>query len=1022
MPYCDYVELRAASAFSFLRGSSLPEDLADRAVELGYNALAVSDRDGLYGAPRFYRRASGRNLHAIVGADITLENQRLLLLVKNAGGYQNLSQLITRSKANRPKGQALVTYSDLEEFGAGLLAISDGHGDVDRLSGIFTAGDLYLEIGRHHDAREERRNQVVMAMASARHIPLVATNDVRYAKPAGVDLYDALTCIREKRTLETAGTLLAANAERYLKSAAHMRMLFRDIPEAVDNTLQIAARCGFTLEDLGYAFPIYPVPNGGTELEYLRHLVAEGARHRYRDMTPEAAAQIERELQLIAKLELAGYFLIVWDIVDYANRRGILVQGRGSAANSAVCYALGITAVDPVGMKLLFERFLSEERGEWPDIDIDLPSGERREEIIQYVYKKYGERGCAMTANCITYRARLAVREMGKVLGLSQLEMDRLSKRIGPFEFRSADDDMRQQLLGCGMSLDDERVRQLLRLSGEMLGLPRHLGQHSGGMVICAGPLDKVVPLEPASMPGRVVVQWDKDDCNDLGIIKIDLLGLGMMAVLADAVPLIRKHENIEIDLADLPQNDPATYEMIQKADTVGVFQIESRAQMATLPRMMPKCFYDLVVEVAIIRPGPIVGKMVHPYLKRRAGREAVTYAHPSLEPILERTLGIPLFQEQLMRIAMAAADFSGGQAEELRRAMGSKRSQERMRVLEIELRRGMTKKGISATAQDEIVLGIKSFALYGFPESHSASFALLVYASCYLKAHHPAAFYASLLNNWPMGFYHPATLITDAKRRGVRILPIDITRSDWLCSIESGALRIGLRYVAGLRQHTGEQLVAARAQAPFVSVADVARRGAVQPTEMTTLASVGALNHVGGTDAHRRRGALWQTAALGRSGNALFARVADEATTPLDDMSLGERISADYAGSGMTVGPHPVSLVRPSLAARGIVPAAHLATLADGVRVRCAGTVIVRQRPGTAKGFFFLTLEDETGFSNAIITPQRFAKERSLLTTAPALIVGGKLQNQDGVVSIKADEFASLTEIGNTSPSHDFH
>jgi error-prone DNA polymerase len=444
---------------------------------------------------------------------------------------------------------------------------------------------------------------------------------------------------------------------------------------------------------------------------------------------------------------------------------------------------------------------------------------------------------------------------------------------------------------------------------------------------------------------------------------------------------------------------------MIQRADTVGVFQIESRAQMATLPRMKPREFYDLVVEVAIIRPGPIVGKMVHPYLKRRAGREEVTYAHPSLEPILKRTLGIPLFQEQLMRIAMAAADFTGGQAEDLRRAMGSKRSQERMRVLEIELRRGMTAKGISVAAQDEIVLGIKSFALYGFPESHSASFALLVYASCYLKAHHPAAFFASLLNNWPMGFYHPATLITDARRRGVKVLPIDVKRSDWLCSLEAGALRLGLRYVAGLRLEVGERLAKVRKEAPFVSVADVAQRSMVQPAEMTTLASIGALNHVGGEAAHKRRGALWQTAALGRSGNALFATVADEAATPLVDMSLGERISADYAGSGMTVGPHPLSLIRGSLDRRGIVPAARLAQLADGTRVRTAGTVIVRQRPGTAKGFFFLTLEDESGFANAIVTPQRFAAERTLLTTAPALIVGGRLQNQDGVVSIKADD-----------------
>jgi error-prone DNA polymerase len=1034
MGYTDYVELRAASAFSFLRASSLPEDLVDRARELGYDALALSDRDGLYGAPRFYQRARKYNFHAMVGADITLENQsRLLLLVQNRAGYRNLSRLITNAKAGRPKGEALVTLPDLEAHAPGLLAISDGNVDLDRLRAIFRPGDLYLEVQRHHDAAEERRNRTIIAVARHKKLPLVATNDVRHARPEGVDLADVLTCIREKTTLDNAGRLLAANAERHLKSAAEMRMLFRDLPDAVDNTLAIAGRCAFTLEDLGYKFPEYPVPEGENEFSFLSHLVQEGAQKQYRPITPKVQAQLQRELELIAKLKLAGYFLIVWDLVDYARRRGIMVQGRGSAANSAVCYALGITAVDPVGMELLFERFLSEERGEWPDIDLDLPSGDRREEIIQYVYKKYGERGCAMTANCITYRPRSAVREVAKVLGFNGAEIDRLAKRIGPFEFRGEyDDNLESHLRGSGFSVAEPRVKHLLRMTASMMGLPRHLGQHSGGMVICAGRLDEIVPLEPATMPGRVVVQWDKDDCADLGIIKIDLLGLGMMSVLADSVPLVKQHDGVDIDLAHLPPDDKKTYEMIQRAETVGVFQIESRAQMATLPRMKPARFYDLVVEVAIIRPGPIVGQMVHPYLKRRAGREPVEYAHPSLKPILERTLGVPLFQEQLMRLAMEAAGFSGGQAEELRRAMGSKRSQERMRAMERDLRAGMNTRGITGKAQDDIVLGIKSFALYGFPESHAASFALLVYASCYLKAHHPACFFVALLNNWPMGFYHPATLLTDARRRGVHLRPIDVTRSDWLCTVEDGAIRIGLRYVAGLRQSVGEALERARRARAFTSVADVAARSGANPAEMTTLASIGALNHVGhaGGGKHTRRSALWHTAALGRSGNALFAGVADNEKSdmnahenmPLSDMSLAERLAADYAGSGMTVGPHPVSLIRRTLDARGIVRAVALGDVPDGTRVRTAGTVVVRQRPGTAKGFFFVTLEDETGFANAIITPQRFAAARTLLTTAPALMVGGVLQNQDGVVSIRADEFSTLKEIGTSAPSHDFH
>jgi error-prone DNA polymerase len=1009
-----YVELGAVSAFSFLRGASPPEDLVARAVELGYPALALCDRDGLYGAPRFYHEARRRGLRALVGADLTLERGRLKVLVRDRAGYRNLCRLITAAKAGRKKGETLASWPLVEEHAAGLLAISDGNTDLDRARAIFP--ELYLAIGRHHDRAEERRTRALVERARAERLPLCATNDVHYATPAGADLADVLTCIREKVTLDQAGTLLSANAERHLKSPAEMRRLFRDLPDAVDHTVAIAGRCSFTLEDLGYRFPDYPVPDGETMFSHLQNLVHEGARRRYRPITPRVAAQLARELDLIARLELAGYFLIVWDIVEFCRARGILVQGRGSAANSAVCYALGITAVDPVGMNLLFERFLSEERGEWPDIDLDLPSGDHREEVIQHVYKKYGAHGCAMTANCITYRSRLAVREVGKVLGLAGDLVDRVAKRIGPFEYRNSDDEMAAQLAGAGFSVEEPRIRQLCRLTAQLCGLPRHLGQHSGGMVVAAGRLDEVVPLEPATMPGRVVVQWDKDDCASLGIIKVDLLGLGMMAVLEEAVPLVAAHDRVAIDLAHLPPDDPATYAMLRAADTVGVFQVESRAQMATLPRMKPEHFYDLVVEVAIIRPGPIVGQMVHPYLNRRAGRAPITYAHPSLEPILARTLGVPLFQEQLMRIAMVAAGFSGGQAEELRRAMGSKRSVERMEALEAELRAGMRARGIARAAEDEIVQGIRSFALYGFPESHAASFALLVYASAYLKAHHPAAFYTALLNNWPMGFYHPATLLTDARRHGVRVRPPDVTVSDWKCTIETDhSIRIGLKYIAGLRQSTAERMVAAR---PFSSVGDLWRRAQPNAGELTTLASVGALNAFGLT----RRGALWQSAALGRDG-ALFAR-ADGAVgdSPLADMELVERLAADFRGTGMTTGPHPMALFRARLEAAGVARAAELGHRSDGGRVRVGGTVIVRQRPGTAKGFFFLTLEDETGFANGIVTPQGFAANRSLLVGAAALVIEGRLQNQDGVVSVKADRFFALDEPHVLPPARDFH
>jgi error-prone DNA polymerase len=1013
----EYIELGCKSAFSFLRGASLPEDLVARAVALGYRTLALTDVDGLYGAPRFHHEAQRRGLRAIVGADITLPRGRVRLLVRDRAGYRNLCRLVTAAKAGRNKGEALADWPHVEQHAAGLIAIADLDSDLDRLAAVFSrGGDLYLEIMRHHDRAGERRLRATVEEAGRRRLPIVATNDVRAADAGATELADVLTCIREKVTLDEAGTRLLLNAERHLQPPAEMQRRFADLPRAIDATAEIAARCAFTLEDLGYQFPDYPVPDGGTQIAYLRHLVDAGARRRYRPRTPKVTAQLARELDLIERLGLAGYFLIVWDIVEFCRARGILVQGRGSAANSAVCYALGITAVDPVGMELLFERFLSEERGEWPDIDLDLPSGDRREEVIQHMYRKYGAHGCAMTANCITYRPRSSVREVGKVLGLPADLLDRVAKRIGPYEFRADDDGLEAHLAAAGIAVEDGRVQQLLRLTAQLQGLPRHLGQHSGGMVMCAGRLDEVVPLEPATMPGRVVVQWDKDDCADLGIIKVDLLGLGMMAVLEEAVPLVRAHDGVEIDLAHLPPDDEKTYAMLRAADTVGVFQVESRAQMATLPRMKPARFYDLVVEVAIIRPGPIVGKMVHPYLKRRAGRERVAYAHPSLEPILARTLGVPLFQEQLMRMAMVAAGFTGGQAEELRRAMGSKRSVERMAVLERDMRSGMSARGIAPAAQEEILQGIRSFALYGFPESHAASFALLVYASAYLKAHHPAVFAAALLNNWPMGFYHPATLITDARRHGVRVRPIDVTRSSWKCTIEAdGALRLGLRYVAGLRQNVADRIVAAR---PFSSVEELARRAEPSAGELVTLASVGALNAIAGES---RRAALWKTAALGRSGELFEGVAAPDGETPLDNMELVERIAADFRGTGVTTGPHPMALHRERLARRGVLRAVELGRVPDGARARVAGTVIVRQRPGTAKGFFFVTLEDETGFANAIVTPQTFARHRTLLSAAPALIVEGKLQNQDGVVSIKADGFHALDELP-AAPSRDFH
>jgi error-prone DNA polymerase len=803
-----------------------------------------------------------------------------------------------------------------------------------------------------------------------------------------------------------------------------MTRLFHDFPQAIGNTVELSSRLQFTLKDLGYQFPKYPVREGETMASFLRKRTDEGARNRFLPYDEKSRRQIERELVLIEKLHLEGYFLIVWDIVQFCLRNNILIQGRGSAANSAVCYALGITAVDPVKMGLLFERFLSEERGEWPDIDLDLPSGDQRERAIQYVYERYGALGAAMTANVITYRGRSAAREVGKVLGFDTETLDRLSSLVGHFEYKDASDTLEAQFRNAGFDMDRPRIRKFLELCIRLQDLPRHLGQHSGGMVICQGQLDSVVPLEPATMLGRNVVQWDKDDCADMGIVKVDLLGLGMMAVLEESLQLIRNHYGEEVDLAHLPQNDPASYEAMKKADTVGMFQIESRAQMSCLPRMRPDKFYDIVVQVAIIRPGPIVGNMVHPYLKRRQGREKVTYAHPSLEPVLERTLGVPLFQEQLLRMAMLTAGFSGGEAEELRRAFGFKRSERRMKEVEVKLREGMNRNGISGDVQDQIIRSITSFALYGFPESHAASFALIAYASAYLKCHYLAAFTAAMLNNQPMGFYSPATLVKDAQRHGLKVKPIDITKSDWLCTLENGAMRIGLRYVRGMRESVAHAVVEARNHAPFTSVNDLARRvPELQKRELILLAEVGALNFLNPEQRIHRRDALWQVERASRRTGPLLEPIDEaDASSPLAQMTSEERLVADFHGTGMTVGPHPMAYYRDAMNGMGILCAKDLAMVPNGAHVRVAGAVICRQRPGTAKGFVFLSLEDETGISNVIITPDVFEQNRFTVLSGGYLLVEGILQNVDNVISVKTDRLEILSVSQAAVASHDFH
>ncbi|PYU22484.1 MAG: error-prone DNA polymerase [Acidobacteria bacterium] len=1071
-----YTELHARSAFSFLEGASIPEELAGACVQQEMGAMALLDHDGVYGAPRFHLAAKKLSIKAHIGAEITAPaGWRYALLVESRAGYQNLCRLITHMKLHAKKGEGHIATADLAGRAAGLICLTGGEEGplahalmqggmeqatqcVQQLCHLFGRERVYIELQRHFCREEEARNQAALVIARKLSLPLLATNGVCHAFPHQREVLDVFTCIRHHHNLNTAGRLLSHNSERHLKPPAEMERLFSDLPEAIANTQVLSSRLQFTLKDLGYQFPKYPVPGGQSQMQFLRERTYEGMTRRYgsRDAVANERTrkQIERELDLIEKLDLPGYFLIVWDIVRFCREHNILVQGRGSAANSAVCYALGITAVDPIGMDLLFERFLSEERGEWPDIDLDLPSGDQREHAIQYIYERYGKLGAAMTANVITYRGRSAAREIGKALSIEPETLNRLAGLVGAWEYTDANDTLARQFHDAGLDARHPLIRKFLDLCVLVQDLPRHLGQHSGGMVICQGQLDSIVPLEPATMPGRVVVQWDKEDCTDMGIVKVDLLGLGMMAVLEDSLKMIKQDYGEVIDLGRLPANDPAVYDTLQKADTVGMFQIESRAQMSCLPRLRPKCFYDIVVQVAIIRPGPIVGKMVHPYLKRRQGREPTNCLHPSLEPVLKRTLGVPLFQEQLLRMAMIAAGFTGGEAEELRRALGFKRSEARMKEVEKKLRRGMERNHIDPETQEKIVQSIVSFALYGFPESHAASFALLAYASAYLKCHYLPAFTAALLNNQPMGFYHPATIVKDAQRHGLKVTPIDVTRSDWLCTLDKNgpgfALRLGMRYVKGLHEDVAQEIVRQRALRPFSSIDDLkVRVPDLQKSELTTLAEIGALNFIElpcsvpqielankRRARSHRRDALWQVERAARNaGPLLQERGALEfnpesssgvplpgAGSPLLPMTAEEKLVADFRGTGMTVGPHPMAYHRHNLQKEGIRSATELHHLPDETLVRIAGSVIARQRPGTAKGFVFLSLEDETGIANAIITPQLFERSHVVIVHQQFLVIEGKLQNQENVVSVKAASVRPLNITQAQPASHDFH
>ena len=1222
-----YVELHCHSAFSMLDGAALPETLMERARELGYPALALTDHDELGGAVRFAQAGEEFGVSAIIGAELTVgpkdtafeaggtsfTNQHLVLLAETREGYGNLSTLITLGRMRQSRGEPCVDLDTVARHASGLFALTGcprgqvpalaALGDVDgACEATATLMDIFdrriaVECWDHGLPEERETTRHLMAVARALDLPWVVTNDVHYARARDRVVHDVLACLKHQRTLDEMGTRLRPNAEWYLKSAAQLLRRWQHAPQGVRNTLAVAERCAFRMEQLAPTLPAFPLPPGVSADEYLDRLVEQGADERWGTRTERHDQQLRHELALIRKLGLAGFFLIVWDIVRFARRRGILCQGRGSAANSAVCFCLGITAVDPIKLGLLFERFLSEDRKEAPDIDVDF-AHEEREQVLQYVYEKYGRDHAAMVCEQITWRGRSAVRDAARVLGFSVEQADRLATLSDRFSARSTADALRgkeaaetaenaenaenaeenvngviaralgQQMMGgteantrarevkeearsgtvprvsasspssavqsfqahpkwvdpkqqsltswhrpmpaagyepsgseaaqatkinywedphakldhnerrnpttafretqgstgilerAGLDPKDKRVRVLPDLVEGLHQLPRHRSIHVGGFVLTEEPLSTVVPIEPASMKDRTVIQWEKDDLDPVGLVKIDCLGLGMLTLLQKCITYVRRTRGITVDLAQLDMTDQSVYDDLCKADTIGVFQVESRAQMNTLPRLKPRCFYDLVVEVAIIRPGPIQGDMVHPYLRRRAGLEEVTYPHPALEPILKRTMGVPLFQEQGMQVAVACAGFTPGESDLLRKAMGHKRSRERMSAICQKLIDGMEANGIPKETAMRIYNQINAFADYGFPESHAASFALLVYASAYLKHYYAPEFTAAILNAQPMGFYAPGTIIEDAKRHGVRVLPIDIRHSRWdhtlqrpkaardpkAASREQPYLRLGIRLINGLGSKAQEIYERARADGPFVSIEDFVQRTRFDKRALRHLTMAGAFDgFLDEPDLEKRRTALWKVldAARGDAGPLAPRQLSMKSrrvsgpkgrqlsggesagSSPIPPMTPGELTEADYRMTGVSLNGHPMQHLRPYLIPNGIVSAAELARNAkDGDYVAVAGLVICRQRPGTAKGFVFLTLEDETGMVNIVITPKRFERQALLISTTPLLLVRGVLQIEQTVVNVRAEKFRGLqAELGaEYAKSHDFH
>ncbi|WP_420840425.1 error-prone DNA polymerase [Archangium primigenium] len=1001
-----YAELVCRSNFSFLRGASHPEELVLAAAERGVSALALTDGDGLYGAVKAHLAAKAVGLKFLVASELTLlDGPPVVLYAQDARGYANLSRLLSKSRMLHPKGEAGLPWRELAEGNEGLLALLPHPVAASRVAPLAEAfaDRFYVGVCRSLSSGDEARVAQAKALARELGAPLCAHNDVYTHHRGRQPLQDVLTAIRHKTTLAQLGTRRLPNAERTLKGPAEMARLFADCPEALERTLELAGRCHATLEGLRYHFSEEDLPPGHSTSTWLRELTYQGLQVRYPGGVPaDVVKQIEHELKLIAALDFAGYFLAIWDIVRFARSRGILCQGRGSAANSAVCYALGVTAIDPVRMGLLFERFLSMERKEPPDIDVDFEH-ERREEVLQYVYEKHGRHRAGMVCEVICYRGRLALREVGKALGLSLDQVDRLAKVAG-----SHGGEMSPELLKeVGLSEEDRRVRQTLALAQEIEGTPRHLSIHVGGFVITREPLVEMIPVENAAMKGRTVVQWEKDDLEAVGVLKVDLLGLGMLTALAKCLELIRVHYGRDLSLATIPAEDPKVYEMLTNADSIGVFQIESRAQMNMLPRLKPRCFYDLVVEIALIRPGPIVGDMVHPYLRRREGREPVEYPSEDVRAILQKTLGVPLFQEQAMKLAMAVGGFSPAEADGLRRALSHKRAEERLGPFHQRFIEGGVARGYPPEYVDTLFKQFRGFAHYGFPESHSASFALLAYASSWLKCHYPAAFTAALLNSQPMGFYAPHTLVADAQRHGVPVLEVDVNHSGWDCTLEEGGLRLGLRMVRGLQDAVGRRVETFRDGKPFTSIGDLARRTRAPRHELARLALAGALGSLN----RSRRDALWEIQALGplEETDLFFGMAMDGTPAALPQMNIGDRVSTDFETVGVSLEKHPLELLRPALRKRGAVTAAGLERVPAGRRVAVGGMLICRQMPPTAKGFCFLSLEDETGIANLVLPPDAYARFRKDIHGALFLVGQGTLEKTGKVLNVKVQQLEPI-------------